>query len=772
MKRSPKDDKQFETDVRAIARQLWNTNAYSGAITLDGRERDSIFVTEEVVHYVEMTTGKSEKKAIDDIKKIAEFLPKLVAMYPGKVAKGWWITLYEPSGEQGAAVARAPSNIFHCTYHQFLSKLIDSRQYITLRNQRSFGSARNVLNDSKDIPTDEYVPAILVDGESGNRIHYGRFRDNFIASPKKCLITGEFGVGKSMLARQIFFDLAAEHRAGRDHAFPVYINLREHGEQKDPDECLTRHAKSIGYPNPDQLVRAWLAGYVNLILDGFDELPPILATRDTGRAKEIRRAAMELVRRFIAENPGDAGLIVLGRSNFFDSQQDLSTTLGMKKDWQVLSIPDFTDMQVAQYLVKKGIQSGIPSWLPRRPLLIGYMIGKNLLTETPDGGELDRVSGWKSLIRLVCEREVEQIHLALETDEMVQIYARIGTKSRRKADALGPISLVECRDAFFDVTKVEPEGRALNALMRLPGLVGADVQKIDEHDISHTQPGARWFVDDAFQSAVSSEDVFQSVLNFHVFDHSVFTGVRHQLSDLGLELVVSKLSENGRAFGQLCGALQQLSEKDPANPVLMDVFNAIQAFDGGTMPPKAELKNLVISEVILVDTDADLSGITFNNCYFEKCIISGTELSKLPIFVDCLIERLESHHDQGDIFRNICNNTVVDDFSATYAGYEDYRHASNDERLMVLSSILDKIFIQSKTGRLESALKRGLPPDQLDYVAPVINILKSEGYINKVRRQGETIWVPDLAYLSQVRAILRDPGASDADIVYKVSAVD
>lgn len=771
MKRSPGDDKQFETDVRNIARQLWRTDTYGGAITIEGRERDSVFVTEEVVHYIEMTTSKSEKKAFDDIKKISELLPKLSEQYPGKIAKGWWITLHEPTGEQGVVISRAPRNVFHNTYHQFLAKLIDSRSYIALRVQRPFGSARNIVNDRKEIPQDEYVPAMLVDNNGGRRVSYYNFRNNFISTPKKCLITGEFGVGKSMLARQIFMDMAFEHRNGRDNAFPVYINLRDHNEQKHPDECLTRHAKSLGYPNPDQLVRAWLAGYVNLILDGFDELTPILATRDTRRAKELRRASMELVRRFVLETPENSGLIVLGRSNFFDNPNELSATLGIKKGWQILSIPDFTDEQVAQYLAKKGIERGIPSWLPRRPLLIGYMIGKNLIEGTPDGEELDRVTGWKSLINLVCEREVDQVNLALETNELVSIYGRIGTKSRRKVDPLGPVSLVECRDAFFDLTRVEPEGRSLSALMRLPGLIGADIQKVDEQQISHAQPGSRWFVDDAFQSAVASEDVYLSIKNFHDFDHAVFKGVRHHLADLGLELVVNKLNEGGRAFGHLCGALQQLSDRDSSNPVLIDYFNAIQIIEGESGKPRADICSIVISELILEDSDIDFSGVDFKDCYVSKCIVSQTDISRLPRFDNCLFERLESHHDGVRLIDHMCSDSIVEDFAATFSGYEQYRKSSSDNKVMVLASILDKIFIQSRAGRLEGALKRGLALEQLFYVEAIIDILRKEGYVNKVRRRGETIWVPDLAYLGQVRSILRDPESSDADIVKQIRSI-
>ncbi|OUI80518.1 NACHT domain-containing protein [Acetobacter tropicalis] len=772
MKRSPQDEKQFEIDVRNIARQLWNPKGYSGAVTIDGQERDGIFETDEVVHYIEITTSKSAKKAREDIEKIKKFLPTLAQKYPGKIAKGWWITLFEPTGEQGAYIASAPTNIFHCNYIQFLSKLIDSSEYINLRNKKYFGSARNIADDSTYIPSDEYVPCFLIDSNSNERFYYSKFRDGFIKNPKKCLITGEFGVGKSMFARQLFFDLSLEHKAGRDLAFPVYINLREHAEQKDPDECLTRHAKSIGYPKPYQLIKAWLAGYVNLILDGFDELPPILATRETGRAKEIRKSAMELVRRFISECPQNSGLIVLGRSNFFDSYEDTLSTLHIKKDWNILSIPDFTDAQVAQYLTKKGIKNGIPSWLPRRPLLIGYMIGKNLLLDAEDYNDLDRVSGWKRLIRLVCEREVEQVNLALDVDEMVRIYARIGTKSRSKVDPLGPISLVDCRDAFSEITNVIPEGRALSALLRLPGLVGIDNQKADDASATHIMPGARWFVDETFQAAVSAEDVVLSISDVHNFNHNVFMGMRHYMRDFGLELISSKINESGKGSGFLCSAFSYISQKNNTNPVLIDYVNSIISLNDKSSLPDGIVKELFIPELTFFDSNVDFSGVHFNNCYFENIVISETNIKKLPKFNSCLIEKLETHHKDESFIETVFPACQIEKIEPTYVGYDEYRHYSENNKMLALTSVLDKIFIQSKTGRLDTALKRGITQDQSSYIDRIVEILRKEGYINKVRRRGEIIWVPDIAYTSQVRSILRDPDASTADIVVATQALE
>lgn len=772
MRRSPNSDKDFETEIRAIAREIWQPQGYDGSITLDGRERDSIFVTEEVVHYVEMTTGKSEKKAIDDLKKIAEFLPKLSAKHPGKIAKGWWITLHEPTGEQGFHISQYDGKIFHQTYHQFLSKLINSRNYLSLRTKSPFGSARNILDGDQNIPADEYIPSMLVDQNSGGTISYLKFREKFTKETSKTLVTGEFGVGKSMLARELFFEISNAHKSGRDNAFPIYINLRDHGEQKDPDECLTRHGKSIGMPEPSHLVRAWRAGYTYLILDGFDELTPALATRNTKRAKDVRRSAVELVRRFVDQTPKNSSILILGRSNFFDHNEDIYTSLNLKGNWKNYIIPDFNEAQTRKYLEKKGHKDDIPSWLPKRPLLIGYIVSNDLFDNSSKGStniqaDEDRVTGWNQLLDKVCEREVSQVYLALESQELKSIYSRIGTKSRKKSDPLGPISLVECRDAFTEIMEVEPEGRSLVALMRLPGLVGMDIQNINAPAPSATEPGSRWFVDESFQNAVASHDVFTSIQNVHNFEHATFKGLNHTLNDLGVEAVCSSFSNQEQAVGVLTNAFELVSAKEPSNPILLDYLSCIKSLDRKCLIPRSKITNLQITDITLEgDNKVSMKYLTIEDCYIENIYIWNKNINDLPNFSGCLIENVESVLSIETVSSTLLdNNNQYESISEKTYTYEEFKKFCTDDRIFVLCSILERTFIQSKGGRLDSALRKAFTTKQSSYVDSVIEAARKEGFIYKIRKGGQTIWVPHLALMSIVKAILRSPENSEAEIV-------
>ena len=86
------------------------------------------------------------------------------------------------------------------------------------------------------------------------------------------MLLGDYGAGKSMTLQHLYTRLCIDYKKGQTTKFPVYLNLRDHYGQTEPSEIIERHARSVGFESPVHLVRAWRAGNVHLILDGFDEV--------------------------------------------------------------------------------------------------------------------------------------------------------------------------------------------------------------------------------------------------------------------------------------------------------------------------------------------------------------------------------------------------------------------------------------------------------------------------------------------------------------------
>lgn len=440
-------------------------------------------------------------------------IDKFRRTHPDKAVKGWFITSQEPTGEQGAKIVQHHGRIIHQTYLTFFGRLIDSRSYLKLRENYPFGSARDIATDKFELKEDIYVPVELSGTVDGSKLSNGAFVKRFTKESTKTILLGEFGVGKSMFLRDLFFRLKLSHEVGNDDAFPIYINLRDHIEQYDPSECLNRHAKGIGMSDPAHLVRAWRAGYTYLILDGFDELTPRIITRDQKRVRDIRRSALELVRRLMDETPSRSSIILAGRSNFFDDEQDLNSCLQSKIPSTTFYLMDFDERQTEIYMNKNGAPNQkLPTWLPRRPLLIGYIVNQKLLADTSGVAAIgpDPSRGWLYLLDKICRREVNQVYIALHHDELLNIYSRLSTRCRQKSSRLGPISFADCKDAFFGVTQVEPEGRSLTALLRLPGLTGF----VGEGGFGgELTAGSRWFIDENFADALSGIDLANAIKN-------------------------------------------------------------------------------------------------------------------------------------------------------------------------------------------------------------------------------------------------------------------
>ena len=120
-----------------------------------------------------------------------------------------------------------------------------------------------------------------------------------------------------------------------------------------------------------------------------------------------------------------------GRSNFFDNDDDLRECFSSKVAWMTFLLEEFDEHQTSLYLSKKGYPGReLPAWLPRKPLLIGFILTRNLLdVDAADAIiEPDPAPGWDFLLGRICEREVNQVYLALEPSELRRIYGQIVTK--------------------------------------------------------------------------------------------------------------------------------------------------------------------------------------------------------------------------------------------------------------------------------------------------------------------------------------------------------
>lgn len=141
------DDTQFENEVRRIARSRWPDAQYSGASFINGRERDGVFETEDVIHYVEATTSKRADKARSDTKKIFELMSLQQKSGSMKGAIGWFVTKDEPTADQREEVKKhGKQQIKALSFSQFQQALVDVSGYLSARE----GANKQVISSQAD----------------------------------------------------------------------------------------------------------------------------------------------------------------------------------------------------------------------------------------------------------------------------------------------------------------------------------------------------------------------------------------------------------------------------------------------------------------------------------------------------------------------------------------------------------------------------------------------------------------------------------------------
>ncbi len=410
------DHKIFEDEVRRVARALWPRAAAGGAAMIDGRERDGVFDEGEIIHIVEVTVSQKLAKVRTDLQKSVDIVKKVRREHPEKLVKIWIVTAHDPTADQKSVVpefrkkSKCPIEV--CGFRSFSAKLIDSAGYLRLRQNYAFGSVRNPADDKDiEVPATEYVPLEMLKKNS-TEIYVPEKVLDFILEENKSniVIVGDYGSGKSMTLRALFYLLQKKHLKAQINRFPVYLNLRDHFGQSDPAEALIRHANRIGMADPNQLVAGWRAGFVLLFLDGFDEVSSARLVRGSAKIKQARRQAVRLVREFVEQSPRRGKVVITGREHYFDSHNELVSALGLKDKDLILSLNEFTQDQITVFLQKKGINQHVPDWLPSRPLLLGYLVVRGLLSvESRLSEPTTQEDGWNYILDRVCEREASQI---------------------------------------------------------------------------------------------------------------------------------------------------------------------------------------------------------------------------------------------------------------------------------------------------------------------------------------------------------------------------
>lgn len=764
---SAQHEKDFENEVRRIARAKWPSAKYSGAEMLDGRERDGVFETEDSINYIEATVSAASRKARDDAKKIFKSIINHNRSATLKVAIGWIITKNEPTAEQRAETQEhGKGQVRIVSFAQFQQSLIDVRSYLNARKDHKFGSVQD-FSTSSNTPSVPFIDIGLSKTDASKTFSVQEIVKQVLEN-SHFTISGQYGAGKSMFLRQIYFLLAEEYVKNRTSKFPVFINLREHSGQKDPVEILERHARGIGFEPPSSLIRAWRAGFVILLIDGYDEVTSLGVQGAWRKLKELRRRSLEGVRKLIRES-GEIGVIVTGRSYYFETLDELTNSLGLNRPTAVI-IDEFSDQQINWFLANfpnLKTNNNLPTWLPTRPLLLGYLASKGFLTELNDSNKCpDAVDGWNFLLERIYTRE-EGIESNLDGETLRLILERLATCARVTEDQLGPITRSDLFSAFSEICGYEPDEQGILAIQRLPGL-----------GIYRAEDESRCFVDKELVDVCVGRELLR-------FLESPYDAVKNRLwmdamnscdrpiNRASAELVNRSIESKPVIQGYLRQAVNFMKNRSDINCVLGDIAVMAIVSNSPLDLPLGVHGMFFLADALELDSSIpDFSSISFYHCLFSSIYLDpNTPTAKMPGFFGCLFEQIHGRTSVNDLPRNkFDDHCEFSEFEGTETNYSIRAGMlSIGEKILLIT--LRKLFIQSLSGRIESALYRGLNVDERRYVDDILKLLKRHQLVTEYSRGNGTIWLPTRRALERVKRILNAPTECGEEIITEAKSL-
>jgi hypothetical protein len=749
-------DQEFEDEVRRIARLLWPSAEFDGAAIEDGRERDGIFETSEFVHVIECTVSRARDKARDDATKIAKLLRKLAIRHPTKFTKGWFVTLEEPTADQRTAVKDTVAKeklqgaqIVAVSFDQFRSQLVDARSYLSQRRVYPFGSVRDP-STGRAVTELEYVPLQILN-VTGRTYDTDQLTSSLIDGASYLLL-GDYGAGKSATLREVYLGAAKRFWGNKTLTFPVLLNLRDHHGQSDPVEALERHGRKVGFANPSSLVRAWRGGFTVLLLDGFDEIAAAGWAGKTKSLKELRFRSMELVRAFVRESPRQTGMVIAGRTSFFDSDAEMKTALGFRAGTEELFLTEFNDEQVARFLNKSGWTSTVPEWLPSRPLLLAYLAARKLLT--PDLVEetgADPASGWDSLLQRIAEREAE-LEVGIDPDTVRGLIERVAMLARNSVDGLGPVPADAIVAAFQRVCGYPPDDRGAVLLQRLPGL-GAH----------HSEDGSRVFVDKDFVEAARGGALFRTIENPYGFDFDSDVW-QSAVRPLAAQLCAYRCGTAGFGTGKVAAALRHLATDESRHTAAADMLLVVLELAGSLGQNAVFIREVLFPELRFEEAGADLRAAEIQDCVVGELEIDAAFPAEthLPRFVRCHFGTVAGRTGERDLPQERFEECGYDAFEEAARTTNAIMNLPLPLGTKVMLTVLRKLYAQGGSGRKESALFRGLDNRAQALVPSVLALLRRENLVAKSTRGAQSIWIPTRSPDARKRALsmLAAPNAS------------
>lgn len=732
----------FEDRVREIAGYIWNrpcTPARVGGVNIDG-----VTELEQEIHcYIEITEECKLNKVREDIIKLRT--AKSSAFAKGIMARCFCVI----NGNITNAMKEAGKDhhIHVLSIGDFTKQFFDFSNYSAARLSAPFGSSIDPLTGETD--TTKYVPVrYIVDGKKDD-ISASDIA-NYLRKGKNVILLGEYGSGKSRCIREVFKELGSD--AVDSFCYPIAIDLRKSWGLRQSGELIRRHFSELGLDGMEpSAIRAFKAGSLAILLDGFDEIGSQAWSHDSSKLRLIRQKSLEGVKDIVINNK--SGVLIAGREHYFPNAYDMYSALGMKAQETIIirSKNEFNDTELLEYFQNRNIDVEVPAWLPRRPLIcqtIGNLASDQLTKMFGDDG--DEIEFWHHFIRVLCERDAN-IHISFDADTILRIFTFLARLTRTKSANVGPISLTELQSAFEAATGAAPVEEASVMLQRLPSLGRVGAESND-----------RQFVDIYILDGLRAKDISNICMaSDEEFIPIASASWLNPLDDLGQRVLSSDKQTTEKSRQNFARKAANLGNKIIASDIIASQLRENRESDsvdfGGISINNGEFRYLPLSE-------RSISNLTISQSYIGELAFPVKNIRNVTIS-DCVTPRVTGISSPAALPGWI-QRLQAEEFDSVES-VSRIRRIGLSPQHEILITIIRKTFFQKGAGRKEEALLRGLGKIAAKTLSTrILNIMMREGLLTKFKGDEGDVYAPVRSHTKRMQDIL-DELASSADTLWK-----
>ncbi|WP_306545283.1 NACHT domain-containing protein [Malikia spinosa] len=740
--------KLLEDHIRGIASLRWA--AVCRPEHIDGVDFDGVCrVSPDELIIIEITKERTLQKVRADLNKIIPTKMRLAT--EGLICRGFVILESEPTDSM--VEAGQNSHITVCSAADFERAFFDFKSYDKLRSALPFGSAVDSKTGEND--TREFIPVKYIDIGRDKTFTIDEITV-LLQRGSHIVLSGDYGTGKSRCVREVYTKLRGD--VGGSSAFPLAINLRDHWSSSSALEIIAGHLGNVGLGNSvDNIMRLLNSGHLILLLDGFDEIGTQIHDTRIEDRKALRKRTAQGVRDLIKKCK--AGVLITGRSHFFDGNEEMIESLGLSQahDLSCIEVPEtFSAAEGVQYLNALGITAALPEWLPRKPLVFQMLV--ELETEDIEyllKREYGQFEFWSVFIYAVCRRESKGVSDSIAPQTIKLILQHLAAKTRYSNTFAGRLTPSDIDSAYQSVVGSVPDqsGRQLLSRMCTLGRIepeSPDRQFIDPNVLDVLRADAL-ISDIASMSEKSGSMQWSQSLRFLGTVHAAQMIRTYDLDQLSFSYLHKfGASRNTKRLGEIVSALCLYGE-EPLDFRLLTLV--------GSMMPILMLSHRTVSNLIVRQSEIELlilDGTPINTSHdfsLEDCIISSvagvSAHNGLPIWIKGA---------EVISFERLSNSARIKESSLTPG-----------QKLFL--SMIHKIFFQPGAGREEGALLKGgygqkYHPKLAD---SILKILIKQGVVERFKGDDGWVYKPVRRFTERMNRIRSELTLSEDNLWKEVS---